>query len=216
MAYTGLRNWGTIDEFPEAPIIKGIGFQTLMQMSHIGKAIQFLCATTLISVLSAQTAKPAPDILLLIDGEKLIGHLKQSTGNSVVFQSDLAGTITVDWSKVQELRSSEKFAVIEKGTKLGKHEDNTKIPQGAVSVEDKNLTVAGANIPVVTIPLSQVQDVVDEAAFDKAALRKPGLFEDWAGSATAGLSLVMATQDSQTYTSSINLDRAIPAVAWMN
>jgi hypothetical protein len=69
------------------------------------------------------TPKPEPDTLILVDGEKLIGQFQRSTGSSVTFKSDLAGEITVDWSKVQELRSANQFAVIQKGVRLRNKKD---------------------------------------------------------------------------------------------
>jgi len=61
-------------------------------------------------------AKPGPDVLVFTDGEKLIGHLVRSTGDKVTFKSDMAGAVTVEWKKVQELHTSQRFAVIVKKT----------------------------------------------------------------------------------------------------
>ncbi len=84
---------------------------------------------------------PGPDTLIFVDGEKLIGHLLRSTGNSVVFHSDMAGEVTIDWSNIKELTSTQKFAVVEKGVKLRTNESDAKIPQGSVSLQDGNLRV---------------------------------------------------------------------------
>ena len=81
----------------------------------------------LVPVLRAQTpkpdAKPEPDVLIFADDEKLIGHLVRSTGASVTFKSDMAGEITVEWSKIRELRTQRPFAVVQKNVKLHRHED---------------------------------------------------------------------------------------------
>src|SRR5689334_24218451 len=71
--------------------------------------------------------KAEPDVLILQDGEKLIGHLQSATSSSVVFKSDLAGAITLDWSKVKELHTSEKFAAVPKNVKLRGREDQAKV-----------------------------------------------------------------------------------------
>ena len=60
----------------------------------------------LVSPLFAQppgASKPTPDTLILTDGEKLIGQFLHSTGSSLVFKSDAAGEVTIDWNKVQDL-----------------------------------------------------------------------------------------------------------------
>ena len=67
---------------------------------------------------AANRPKPGPDVLIFTDGEKMIGHLERATDSSVVFTSDMVGEVTVEWSKIQELRSSQKFAAIPKGVKL--------------------------------------------------------------------------------------------------
>jgi hypothetical protein len=180
------------------------------------KALQWLCAAAFAGALYADSTKPGPDSLLLVDGEKLIGHFKQSVGNSVVFQSDLAGTITVDWSKVKELHSAENVAVIEKGIKLKRHPDQSHIPQGQVSVADNTVALVEPGPRTISIPIDQIEDVVDQESFQKAVLEKQRLYQGWVGSATAGVGLVKATQSSQTYTSSIALQRTVPAAGWIN
>jgi hypothetical protein len=59
-------------------------------------------------------AKPEPDVLIFTDDEKLIGHLVRATGASVTFKSDMAGEVTVEWSKIRELRTRQPFAVVRK------------------------------------------------------------------------------------------------------
>ena len=54
---------------------------------------------------SNSASKPDSDVLVSVDGEKLIGRLERATGSSVVFKSDVAGEVTVEWSKIREARS---------------------------------------------------------------------------------------------------------------
>src|SRR6185437_12944809 len=84
----------------------------------------------------------SPDVLVLTDGEKLIGHLQSSSGSSVVFKSDIVGNVTVDWSKVQELQSSQVFAAIPKGVKLRGSQDASKAPQGTVTASNQTLQLS--------------------------------------------------------------------------
>jgi len=159
--------------------------------------------------------KPEPDVLIFNDGEKLIGHLVRSNGKSVTFKSDMAGELTVDWSKVKELRSSQQFAVIPKDIKITKHPDTSKIPQGTVSMEEQKLEVhpAGAGAPQ-TVRVADTGNVIDEAAF-KAALESRGFLQGWKGSLTGGVSLVEATQKSETFTGGFNFIRAMPGLDWI-
>lgn len=176
-----------------------------------------IAALRLTARAAAPPAPNTPDVLLFTDGEKLIGHLVRSTGSSVVFQSDMAGQITVDWSKIKELHAAGEFAVVEKGAKLGWHKNDSNIPQGTISMTNQIIQLqAPAQASPVAIPVSDTSDVIDEATFKKAVLQRPGLFEDWKGSATLGIALVTATQDSRSYSSSLSLVRALPTESWMN
>lgn len=163
-----------------------------------------------------QRAATAPDELIMVDGERLLGHLERSEKDTVLFKSDLAGEIKLPWSKIKELHSGGKFAVIPKDFHFGRrHEDTSRIPQGELSVADQKITVTDGTRANQTFPTAATSYVVDTDTFQKA-LRRPGIFQDWKGAATAGVSLVVATQDDRTYTSGISLVRSIPTEPWMN
>jgi hypothetical protein len=80
-------------------------------------------------------AKSEPDVLIFTDGEKLIGHLVRSTGGEVTFKSDMAGEVSVEWTNVQELRSSQKFAVVQKDVQLHRGEADGKARHGTIAVK---------------------------------------------------------------------------------
>jgi hypothetical protein len=161
--------------------------------------------------------KPEPDTLILNDGEKLIGHLVAAHGASVTFKSDVLGQVTVDWSKIKELHSAQKFAVIKKDVKLGRRSDVSGVPKGVVSLNGQTLAVdPGAGAAPQQIPIAQAAHVVDEPTFEKVLLHNPGFFDDWKGAISAGASLVEATQQSRTFTGSVAFIRAVPAENWLD
>jgi hypothetical protein len=165
----------------------------------------------------SQPPKPQPDVLIFNDGEKLIGHLVRSTGALVTFKSDMAGEITVYWSKIQELQSSQTYAVIGKGVKLTKHPDTSNIPQGTVAVADQKITISpGPNQPSQTIPIDQTAHVVDQPTFQENILNNPGFFRNWTGGITAGATIVEATQKNRTYTGAVSLVRTVPFESWLD
>lgn len=177
----------------------------------------FLAFTVELSAQAPNTAsKPGSDVLIFIDGEKLVGHLEHASSTSVVFKSDMAGELTVDWSKIQELHSPDKFAAIPKGVKLRRSEDAAKVPQGT-------LTETGQKIEVTPTPQAQPQTVdtgnlaalVPESNFN-TAFQRAGFTQGWSGGATAGLSLTEATQKNQTFTAAVNLVRAVPSENWLD
>src|SRR5271168_1415805 len=119
--------------------------------------------------LFAQPAGPAkadPDVLLFTDGERLTGHFVKSTGSSLTFKSDSLGEITVDWSKVKELQSSAKVAVIPKGVRLRKRAEAANIPQGTLSVEDQQVHLTGE--APRSMPVADTGSIIDQAGFQNA------------------------------------------------
>ncbi|HSU31298.1 MAG TPA: DUF481 domain-containing protein [Bryobacteraceae bacterium] len=186
------------------------------------KAIVSLLCTGAAAVftLDGQTSTAGPkagsDVLIFVDGEKLIGHLESATSSSVVFKSDMAGPVTVDWSKIQELRSSEKFVAIPKGVKLRTQQDASAVPQGTLDMTGQQLQVnTVAPAAPKTLPIGDVSNVVREADFQKA-FERTSLFKGWKGGATAGISLTEATQKNQTITAAVNMVRTVPAVNWLD
>jgi hypothetical protein len=187
-------------------------------LKRLERGSEFLAVLVMLTgILSAQTAaKPEPDILELSDGERLIGHFVSAAGTSLTFHSDAAGDVKIDWAKVKSLKSSSKFAVIDKGIVLNKHADISKVPQGTVSESDAKLTVdPGNGAPPTVIPTADATNVVPQPNF-LAAFKTPRLDEDWHGSAGLGLDLIDATQKSRNITVGVSLQRVVSGQDWIS
>src|SRR5260370_37924769 len=102
------------------------------------------------------------DVTIFSNGEKLIGHLKRSDGASVIFKSEMAGEVQVEWSKIKEFHSSQRFAVIKQGIELHRHVDTSVIPQGVLSMAEQKLEVnPGEGRPPLTIAVGEAAQVID-------------------------------------------------------
>ena len=166
--------------------------------------------------LHAQAAKPDPDVVVFPNGEKLIGHFESFTGGSAKFKSDTLGEITIDLSKVQELHSSQKFAVIKKDVKLGKGETDGQIPRGTIAVADKTVRVnPGDGKPEQAVAVGDLNNIIDEASFD-AAFHHASFFQKWNGAIAVGSSIVEATQKSVSLNTAVSLVRAVPTEDWLS
>lgn len=178
----------------------------------------FLCLP--FCAVGAQNSPPIsgqPDVLIFVNGEKLIGQVENATEDGVTFKSEMAGKISAPWSKIKELHSLSRFAVVEKGVKLRWGQPFPQVPLGKISVANGSLLLQPKpSAPPVAIPITDVENVVTAAEFQRAVLEHPSFFDDWKGSATAGASLVVATQNQRSYTSSISLVRAMPTESWLN
>jgi Protein of unknown function, DUF481 len=161
-------------------------------------------------------AQAGPDTILFPNGDKLSGHFESATDKSVKFKSDALGEITVDWSKIKELHTSTKVAVIRKGEKLSRHVAAATIPQGTLAVENQTAELTAPPQPPQSVPLALTSAIVDQPSFEKAVNRSPGFLQDWGGTVTLGAALVDATQDSSTFMGAISLVRAEPTEAWLN
>jgi len=181
-------------------------------VSH--RSLFFVLLISAAASLAVWAADP-PDTLTLTDGERLTGKLVRVVGTSVTFHSDAVGDVTVDWSKVKELTTSGKFAVIPKGFAFKRNETDGRIPVGSVSVTDQKIQVSPGNgAALQTFETGKTGYVVEQGEYEKAR-KNPSFVEDWKGSMTAGVSLIEATQTSETLTGAVHLARAIPAEDWL-
>jgi hypothetical protein len=171
----------------------------------------------------AKPAEPVPDVLVFANGDQLTGHLVSAAGGNVVFNSDMAGTLTIPFAKVKELRAGSKaseFALLKKGLVVRK---NTPAPEGTISIADGKVAVhpsqaasnSSAEAVASSIPAAEVNYLVPRAEFDKQIRDHRSFFSDWNGSVTGGATLVRATTNATTLTVGVSLVRAEPTVSWL-
>lgn len=180
------------------------------------KALRVLpIAVLCFSVLSlAQAPASGADTLIFSNGEQLTGSLEKADSSGITFKSPMVGEITVKWDNIKELKSDKNFAVLDARTKLTRKDALAVVPQGPVTVADKQISVATSSGPK-SIPTSDANLIVDATGFDKALNHPPGFLHGWVGAVGAGASLIRATQNSTTFTGNLALVRAIPTVSWL-
>lgn len=162
------------------------------------------------------SAQATPDVLVLANGDTLHGKLVNSIGGNVTFHSDMVGDLTVGWDKIKELHSSQKFAIIPKGVELQGKKKASQVPVGTVDVADKAVTVTGQNAPSAPIPVGEAAFIVDEPTVDKLLHHEPSFLQGWNGAATAGASVVNASQNQYTVNAGVGLVRTVPNVPWLS
>jgi hypothetical protein len=162
-------------------------------------------------------AKPAPDVLVFANGDQLTGKFLRSVGGNAVFHSDMAGDLTVSWDKVKEIHSSSKFVVLAKGFHAGHKALPAHLPDGNLTVVNKQIELTSSEgVQAEPIPLANVAYVIDEPTFNRELSQKLGFFSEWTGNATAGATLIEATQNTTTFSGGVVLIRTIPAVGWLD
>jgi hypothetical protein len=161
--------------------------------------------------------KPETDVLVLSNGDTLHGLFLNSVGGKVNFHSNPLGDISIDWDDVKELHTAGKFAVLDKTVKLRGKKDMKQVPIGTLQVADKAVTVRTEGTPPpAPIPVENAQYIVDQPTLDKQVYHLPSLFSGWNGGATAGATLVAATQNNYNFSGSLGLIRVVPSVSWLD
>ncbi len=154
---------------------------------------------------------------MFVNGEQLTGKLEKADGKTITFKSPMAGEITVPWTNIKTLHSSQTFAVLKPKQQLNRKDALTAAPEGIISAEttDKKTEVSVTSPTATTrLPLSEVDQLIPTADFTKA-LEPIHWDQGWAGTGSGGVSLVRSTQDSTTFNGAIALTRALPTVPWL-
>ena len=159
--------------------------------------------------------KPAPDVLILANGDQLTGKLLSEANGTVTFHSDMAGDLTFTWDKIKSIHTSQKFAVIQQGQHISRKTPDSEVPQGTVAIQNSEVqvdTAAGAK----NIPQKDAQYMVDEASYTSEVHRKPNWGYGWSGSLSAGAADVEATTTSRSFTGGAAFVRTVPNVSWLD
>jgi hypothetical protein len=160
---------------------------------------------------------PAPDVLVLSNGDTLHGKLVSEIGGKVTFHCDPLGDVSLTWDKIKELHATEKFALLDDKVKARGKKSVGQIPVGTVEVSNQAVTIHSDNTaPQASIPVKNALYIMDNAVLDKQLNHRPGFFTGWNGAATAGASIVTATQSQYTVSGAIGLVRVEPTVSWLN
>lgn len=189
----------------------------LFSLRRSGIGLCFVLAACLGLPCAAQD-QSAPDTLLLSDGNTLHGKLVKELSGTVTFHTDSLGDLDVPWAKVKELHTSQNFAVLKKSMKTRSKAAAEKLPMGKLDATSESVTVQPANQQLVAqpIPVKDAQVIVSQATLDKELNHEPGFLQGWNGAATAGATLVRATQNQYTFAASVGLVRVVPTVSWLD
>src|SRR5580698_9670895 len=158
-------------------------------------------------------AKPAPDVIVFTNGDQLTGTLERATGDSFVFKSDVVGEITVTADKIKELHTAGKFVALKNGEKVTR----TSRTPGAITYADNAVSVSdvtSSSTPEV-VPVKDLAELIDAATYTKEVVSNPGVFHNWTGQLSGGVTLVESSSTGQTFNAAVNLIRLVPTVDFL-
>ena len=192
----------------------------LLPVFLLVSATSATAADTLLGGHSASPAAkkgPPPDVIVFTNGDRLSGTLVREVGGNVTFRSEIVGEINVPWSKIKELDTKTRMAVLTSSVTPHHGKIPEHIPEGTLSVANNLITVTPAtHATIPPIPVKNVQYIIDETTLNREMFGHPGVFGGWNGSMTAGATIVAATQKQYTFNGGVALARVEPSVSWLN
>lgn len=164
-----------------------------------------------------KAANSETDVLVLNNGDTIHGKFVSEIAGKINFHSEALGDLTVGWDKVKEIHTTEPFAVFNDQDKQRSKTAARNLPKGALDVTDGAVTLHPENAPPTpAIPEKHAQYIMDAATLDKQINHEPGFMQGWDGAATAGATLVTATQNQYTVAGGIGLVRTVPTAPWLD
>lgn len=164
----------------------------------------------------ADKPKPEPDVLVFANGDTLHGQLVKEVTGKVTFHTNALGDVVIPWSDIKEIHAGERYGVLTKGLKLGRKKALDQIPSGSLDMTNNTITLhPPSGAAPASIPVDNAEFIVDYPTLDTQINHMPSFFSGWNGSATAGATLVQATQNQYTVSGGLGLMRMVPSISWL-
>ncbi|MDE3199373.1 MAG: DUF481 domain-containing protein [Acidobacteriota bacterium] len=175
------------------------------------------CALAISAPVAAQDKpNPAPDTVVLSNGDTLHGKFVSVINGTVTFHSSVLGDLQLTWDKIKELHASEPFAVINKNIKIRVGKKLADLPVGTIEVSNNTLTIHAENSQqLAPLPVKDVPFILSQDLLNSKIRHKRSFIQGWAGSASAGATLVTATQNQYTVTGGFSLVKVSPPIDWL-
>jgi putative salt-induced outer membrane protein YdiY len=139
------------------------------------------------------------DQIVLKNGDRLTGTITKSDDKTLLIKTEFAGDVTVQWSAVQGINSSQPLHVAL---------SNGKTVVGPVATTDDSLAVTTAASGTVTVPKTEVTALRSDAeqiTYDKSL--HPGLSQGWVGGANIGFALTAGNSETKSLAVAFTGDR---------
>lgn len=139
------------------------------------------------------------DQVVLKNGDRLSGTISKSDNKSLLIKTEFAGDVTVQWSAIQEVTSTQPLHVTTA---------NGKTVAGPVSTTDGSLAVATTTSGTISVAKGEVTALrsdAEQTAYEKSL--HPGLLQGWAGGANVGFALTGGNSDTRNLALAFTADR---------
>lgn len=138
------------------------------------------------------------DQVTLKNGDRLTGSITKSDGKNLVLKTDFAGEVTIQWTTVQAITSSQALHVV---TQAG------KTLAGPVATSDGSVVVAtsGGSVDVPTDQITAIRNDQEQATYEKGL--RPALWQGWTGGTTVGFALTGGNSETKSLSLAFTGDR---------
>ncbi len=139
------------------------------------------------------------DLVVLKNGDRLTGTIVKSDGKTLLIKTEFAGDVTIQWSAVQDISSSEELH-------LGLKNGQTLV--GPISTTDGNLVVvtrSGGKVGTPKDAVSVIRSDAEQLAYDKSL--NPGIREGWTGGTNVGFALTRGNSQTKNLALAFNANR---------
>src|ERR1700733_6909677 len=135
------------------------------------------------------------DQVSLKNGDRLTGTIVKSDAKTLVLKTEAAGQVTIQWSAIEAIHSTESLHVGLAGGQM---------VVGTVATKDGQIEVATQTAGLVTAAKDSVQVIrsdAEEAAYEASIdrLQHPHLGDFWSGTLDTGLSLTRGNSSTLAY-----------------
>jgi putative salt-induced outer membrane protein len=142
----------------------------------------------------AFAALASADQVVLKNGDRITGAVVKKDEKSLTVKTDLFGTVTVDWDKIESLRTDKPVTVQLSGGEAVK---------GELVIRDSAAEVAGRQVPAAEV--AAVRDSSEQRTYER--LLRPSWLDLWAGNATFGFAGTSGNADTMALTLGTNATR---------
>jgi putative salt-induced outer membrane protein YdiY len=139
------------------------------------------------------------DQVVLKNGDRLTGTITKSDGKTLIIKTEFAGDVTVQWTAVQEITSTQPLHV---ATQDG------KTVVGSVTTTDSTLAVntpASGTVDVAKANVTALRSDSEQAAYDKSL--HPTLWQGWTAGANVGFALTRGNSETKSLAIAFTGDR---------
>lgn len=146
------------------------------------------------------------DQVVMTNGDRLSGKIIKKDGDSIVLETESAGTVKIRWASVERIVSDDALSLtLEDG----------KVLEGRIETEEDKLKIETPDAGHVAIEKESIKTVrtrVEQARFEaeQKRVQESRITDFWSGTVDMGFSLTQGNSNTRTVTFGLNGTRETP------